>query len=159
VAYIVPQKGCALTTSGLNNLLKQKLPNYMLPSSFVMLESLPMTASGKVDRRALPPPTKMRPALSPAFIPPRTPVESGIAKIWTETVCVDEIGIHDNFFELGGDSLLAMQLILTVSKAFRVNLSFRDFFEAPTVAGIAETIEKGLQEVDGSTLPPLGRAP
>ncbi|MFN2514061.1 MAG: hypothetical protein ABR568_21940, partial [Pyrinomonadaceae bacterium] len=86
----------------LRSLLKEKLPDYMMPSAFVMLDTMPLTPNGKVDRKALPAPDHVRPGLEGAFAAPRTPTEELLAGIWAEVLGVERIGIHDNFFELGG---------------------------------------------------------
>src|SRR5437016_2795981 len=141
-AYVVFQAGQALTVGQLRGFLKGKLPNYMLPASILTLDTLPLTTSGKVDRQALPVPGRARPALDIPVTAPRNLVESAVARIWSGALKVDEVGIHDNFFDLGGDSLLASSLIANVRKTFQVSFSLRDFFEVPTVAGVAERIEK-----------------
>ena len=141
-AYVVFQTGEVLTVGQLRGFLKGKLPNYMVPASILILETLPLTTSGKVDRRALPAPGRTRPELDIPVTTPRNPVESAVARIWSSALNVDEVGIYDNFFDLGGDSLLAGSLIANVQKTFQVSFSLRDFFETPTVAGVVERIEK-----------------
>jgi amino acid adenylation domain-containing protein len=141
-AYVVFQAGQALTVGQLRGFLKGKLPNYMLPASILILETLPLTTSGKVDRRALPVLGRARPDLDIPVTTPRNPVESAVARIWSGALKLDEVGMHDNFFDLGGDSLLASSLIANVRKTFQVSFSLRDFFETPTVAGVVERIEK-----------------
>ncbi|MFB3092706.1 MAG: condensation domain-containing protein, partial [Dehalococcoidia bacterium] len=129
------------TLSDLRGFLKEKLPEYMLPSVFVMLDALPLTLQGKVDRLALPAPDWARPELEESFVAPRTPVEEVLAGIWADVLRLERVGIHDNFFELGGHSLLAMQVISRVRSAFQVESPLRSLFESPTVAGLAERIE------------------
>jgi acyl carrier protein len=107
----------------------------------VFLDSLPLTPSGKVDRKALPAPDNSRPELDNRFVAPRTPGEQSIAKIWAEVLKLEKVGIHDNFFELGGHSLLATQVISRLRDAFRVDLPLRSLFESPTVAALAERVE------------------
>jgi acyl carrier protein len=125
----------------LRGFLRQKLPEYMVPSKFVLLDKLPLTANGKVDQKALPVPESYTIGREEAFETTRTPVEEALASIWTETLGVKKVGIHDNFFELGGNSLLAVHLVAGVRKAFQVELSLPLLFERPTVAGLAESIE------------------
>jgi acyl carrier protein len=140
VAYVVPHQGEALTVDGLRGFLKQKLPEYMVPSAFMFLEALPLTPSGKVDRRALPVPDQSRPDLESGFVAPRTPVEEALAGIWAEVLELKRVGVHDNFFDLGGHSLLATQVMSRVRRAFNIELPLRALFEKPTLAGLAGQI-------------------
>jgi len=144
VAYVVMGAGVALTTSEMRSFLAAKLPNHMLPAAFVRLEKLPLTASGKVDRAALPVPESMRPALKETYAPPRNPLEERLVRIWTELLKLDRVGIDDDFFELGGDSLLATQFISRVFQRLKVELPVRRLFENPTVAEFAVLIEETL---------------
>jgi amino acid adenylation domain-containing protein len=140
VAYVVRSHGPATTAHELRAFLKEKLPEYMVPSAFVILDTLPLTPNGKVDRKALPVPDQSRPELDQIFVVPRTPVEEMIAEIWAEALKVERVGIHDNFFDLGGHSLLATQVISRMRQTFHVDLSLRLLFERPTVAGLAVQI-------------------
>ena len=142
VAYVITRNEASVTISALRDFLKEKLPEYMVPSAFVFLDSLPLTPNGKLDRAALPQPDQTRPELRVAFIAPRTPVEALLAKIWAEVLNLERVGIHDNFFELGGHSLLATQVVSRVRQAFQMELPLRSLFEIPTVAGLAECIEE-----------------
>jgi hypothetical protein len=121
--------------------LKAKLPDYMIPTAFVFLDSLPLAPNGKIDRRALPDPEPGRPGLDSDFVPPRTPAEELLANIWANVLKVGPVGVHDNFFALGGHSLLATRIISRVRDVFFVDLPLRTLFEAPTVAGLAERID------------------
>jgi acyl carrier protein len=112
----------------------------MIPSAFIMLDKLPQTSNGKVDRQALPSPETGRPELGTPFAPPRNWMEEELAKIWAEVLGLDEVGIHDLFLELGGDSLRASKLISRVLKVFRMELSMQTLLEAPTVADMAEAL-------------------
>ncbi|MFE1744007.1 amino acid adenylation domain-containing protein [Coleofasciculus sp. H7-2] len=138
VAYVVPKEQ-ASSIHDLRGFLKQKLPSYMVPSAFMFLEALPLTANGKIDRRALPAPENI-PSSAVAYIAPRNPVEEKLAQLWTEVLDLKQVGIHDNFFELGGNSLVATQLISKVRRTFQVEIPLRNLFELPTIAGIAESI-------------------
>jgi acyl-coenzyme A synthetase/AMP-(fatty) acid ligase len=141
VAYVVPHRDLCPSTGELRNYLKEKLPDPMVPSAFVLLDALPRTPHGKLDRRALPAPDQNRPELQSAFVAPRTPTEKLLAETWAGVLKLERIGIHDNFFELGGHSLLATQVISRLRDAFRVDLPLRSLFESPTVACLAERIE------------------
>ncbi|MBD2441551.1 bifunctional 2-polyprenyl-6-hydroxyphenol methylase/3-demethylubiquinol 3-O-methyltransferase UbiG, partial [Nostoc sp. FACHB-110] len=120
---------------------QQKLPDYMVPQAFVLLETLPLTPNGKVDRRALPKPDTAKRNLSTGLVLPRNPIEAQLARIWSEILGVERIGVNDNFFELGGHSLLATQVLSEINSAFGLKLSIQTMFESPTVAGIAAYIK------------------
>ena len=141
VGYVVPEQGVSPGVSELRAFLGKKLPNYMIPSAFVVLESLPLTLSGKVDRKALLAIEPGRSELEGVYVPARTSTEELLVSIWEKVLGVKGVGIRDNFFELGGHSLLATQVISRVDAAFRVTIPLRDFFEAPTVAGLAQLIQ------------------
>jgi acyl carrier protein len=112
----------------------------MLPATFVILDTLPLTPAGKVDRRALPEPDRTRPDLANPFVAPRLPVEKHLAEIWTEVIGLDQVGIHDNFLDLGGHSLQATQIISRVIRTLQVELPVQALFDAPTVAEMAVVI-------------------
>ncbi len=120
--------------------LKTHLPEYMVPSAFIRLPALPLTPSGKVDRRSLPLPDDTRPEMQATFVAPSTPVEEVLAGIWAEVFNIEQVGIHDNFFELGGHSLLATQVMSHIRDVFEVEVPLRSLFQAPTVAGLAEAL-------------------
>ena len=140
VAYIVVTGKGLPNISQLRSTLLDKLPEYMLPSAFIMLDALPVLPNGKLDRRGLPAPGTARPELENAFTSPRTPVEQALVEIWSDGLSLDQVGIHDNFLELGGDSLFAGQVISRVIKTFRVELPLRFLLEAPTVGDMAVVI-------------------
>ena len=121
--------------------LEQTLPAYMVPSAFVVLEMLPMTTNGKVDRRALPAPDRHNQANREANVEPRSPLEVTLARLWSELLGVNRVGIHDNFFALGGHSLLATQLTSRVRDEFGVELPLQRLFEAPTIAQLAPILD------------------
>ena len=146
-AYLAPRDEAQLSISDLRKFLGEKLPNHMVPSVFVILDALPRSPNGKLDRRALPVPDVQRPALAETFIGPQTPVEEIVNRIWCEVLELEHIGIHDNFFELGGHSLLATQVISRFRVAFDVDLPLRVFFEQPTIAGLALLIMHRMSEV------------
>jgi amino acid adenylation domain-containing protein len=157
VAYIVPDKQPAPTVNTLRNFLREKLPDYMIPSAFVLLDSLPLTQNRKVDRRALPAPDRGRPELENPFVAPRSAIEEKLAGIWGRVLGLERVGVHDNFFALGGHSLLATQVISRVLEAYGVDLSLRTFFESPTVAGLAEIVRQS-RGMDGAPAK-ISRAP
>jgi surfactin family lipopeptide synthetase C len=140
-AYVVPQQDGIATINDLRSFLRSKLPEYMIPSAFLFLDGLPLTANGKVDRRALPAPDQSWQELEKSFVPPRTPVEQALAAIWAEVLKLDRVGIHDNFFELKGHSLLATRVISRLRTAFGLEIPLRSLFEMPTVASLAAHVE------------------
>jgi amino acid adenylation domain-containing protein len=160
VAWIVP-KGHALSTHDLREHLLHSLPEYMVPAAFVSLERLPLTAHGKVDRRALPEPGETRPDVGQDLVAPRTRTEARVAEIWREVLRLEQVSIHDNFFELGGHSLLVAQLASRVRTTFGLELPLRLIFEAPTLAGLAARLDALLPEKGGEegadTLPRAAR--
>jgi thioesterase domain-containing protein/acyl carrier protein len=151
VAYVVSNDGVPPRLSELRGFLQEKLPDAMVPSTFVLLEALPLTPNGKVDHRALPAPGLARADLDQEYVAPRTSIERQLASIWARMLGVESVGIHDNFFELGGHSLLAAQLIARVRHDLHMELPMRDLFEAPTIAGLAVVLEK---RRSGPSLPP-----
>ncbi|MET0623231.1 MAG: amino acid adenylation domain-containing protein [Pyrinomonadaceae bacterium] len=159
VAYAVASGRPAPSTSELHAFMRERLPDYMLPSAFVMLDALPLTANGKVDRKALPAPDNLRPELGGEFVAPRTPAEGLLAGIWAEVLGVEQVGVEDNFFELGGHSLLATRVVSRMRQDFKVEIQLRSIFETPTVAGLAACVEGALREQTGTAPPPFERAP
>ena len=135
--------------------LKKSLPDYMMPTAFVILDKMPLTPSGKVDRRGLKAPEKHRPELSTVLVIPRTDNEKLIAKIWQELLQIDLVGIHDNFFELGGHSLVATQLTSRLRENFQVEIPLRVIFESPTIAELDQALSQLLLLKKGLNIPPL----
>jgi amino acid adenylation domain-containing protein len=144
VAYLVPAQGHVLSVSELRAFAETRLPGYMVPAAFILLDALPRTPNGKVNRRALPVPERIQPELEKTFTPPRTQTEDLLARIWTEVLTLDRIGIYDNFFALGGHSLLATQVISRIRAAFQIEIPLRSIFETPTISDLAEAIERTL---------------
>ena len=142
VGYVVTARERAPSIVELRAFLKERLPGYMVPGVFVVLDALPLTANGKLDRQALPLPSGTRSVLASKYVPPRTPVEQELANLWTSLLKVDRVGLEDNFFELGGHSLLASQVIARARVAFGVELPLRTLFEEPTVAGLSLAIDQ-----------------
>jgi len=144
VAYVVPTTPSNSAARTLRRLLAGTLPNYMIPAAFVILDVLPITPTGKVDRQALPEPGSVRRGLDTPVVNPRTPIEQTLARIWGDLLGFDRVSIYDNFFDLGGHSLSAFQVISRVTNTFRVDVPIRTFFENPTVAGLALIIVESL---------------
>jgi amino acid adenylation domain-containing protein len=147
VAYVVTEDDEALDTGEFRQFLQQTLPAYMIPSVFVKLITFPLTANGKIDRRALPKPkvSDMRAAVT--YTAPRTPLEQQLADIWAQILKLEQVGMHDNFFELGGHSLLAMQVIARIHDVIQVEVPLRQLFETPTIEAIALSITQ--RQLDG----------
>ncbi len=146
VAYVVPQKEQTLKVSVVRCFLKEKLPEYMVPSAIVILEALPLTPNGKLNRRALPTPD-LYSQLSDKYVAPRSPIEEILSIIWAQVLKVEQVGIDDNFFELGGHSLLATQLVSRVRTSLKVELPLHSLFAAPTVAQLSQKVQQ-LQQQD-----------
>jgi len=142
----------------LRELLSERLPQYMVPNTFVLLDALPRTPNGKIDRRSLPAPDQARPATEESFAPARNPLEESLAKIWGEVLRLERVGIHDNFFELGGHSLLATRVVARVREALRVELPLRALFERPTVAGLASALDVAQPGQDGMPVDEIKKA-
>ncbi|MEH2438428.1 MAG: amino acid adenylation domain-containing protein [Nostoc sp.] len=146
VAYIVSDLQQTLTVSELNHLLKEKLPDYMMPKSFVMLEALPLLPNGKINRRGLPLPDQIRPELAATYQPPQTEIEQSIASIWQEVLHIEEVGINDNFFELGGHSLLLVQVHNKLQKIFQQEFPLFEMFHYPTISYLAQYLSQQSSE-------------
>ncbi|MEX0805585.1 MAG: amino acid adenylation domain-containing protein [Candidatus Binatia bacterium] len=142
VAYVVPRQEAAPTISELRSFLKQKLPEYMIPSLFVFLDSLPLSPNGKVDRKALPAPDQNRPESDESYVAPRTPAEQILAAIWAKLLGVNQVGIRDNFFDLGGHSLLAVRLFAEIEKAFKKRPPLASLFQEATIEHLASLISE-----------------
>nr|AIW82285.1 PuwH [Cylindrospermum alatosporum CCALA 988] len=152
VAYIVSESQSDTLMGELRCYLEEQLPDYMVPSAFVLLDVLPLTSNGKLDRRALPTPD-MGNSHGVSFVPPQTPTEDAIANIITSVLEIEKIGIHDDFFELGGHSLLATQVISRLRQTFSVELPVQVIFTTPTIAELAElVIAKQLEQADNEAL-------
>ncbi len=157
VAYVAAGREPRPTASELRGFLKDKLPEHLVPTLFVLLDAFPLTANGKVDRRALPPPDGRRLELDEAFVACRTPTEELLAEIWAQVLGVERVGVHDNFFQLGGHSLLATQVVSRIREAFQMEMPLRRLFESPTIAGLAESIDAGRGA--GRQAPPIVPVP
>jgi amino acid adenylation domain-containing protein len=137
VAYVVPDKQSIPSLGEMRSFLKERLPDYMIPSAFVMLDALPLLPNGKLDRRALPSAEGSRPALDAHFIAPSNEIERTIAGVWQEVLRLEKVGLNDNFFDLGGHSLLMIQANSRLREALNRNISMVEMFQYPTVSALA----------------------
>jgi amino acid adenylation domain-containing protein len=156
VAYVVPRDPDAVTARELRRYLEDRLPEYMVPSAFVTLDALPLTATGKLDRKSLPLPGFEREETDEAFVAPKSPVEEVLAGIWRRALRLDQVGVNDNFFELGGDSILAVQVAVRAKQA-GLKLAPMDIFESQTLAELAEKVgsQSLLQAEQGQVTGPV----
>ncbi|HEY0172169.1 MAG TPA: amino acid adenylation domain-containing protein, partial [Pyrinomonadaceae bacterium] len=150
VAYVVADAEQPPSAAELRGHLKERVPEYMVPSAFVFLDELPLTASGKVNRRALPEPDAARPEQGKAHVAPRTPAEELLAGIWADVLGLSRVGVHDNFFELGGDSILTIQVVARANQA-GLRLIPRQLFQSQTIAKLAAVAgtESGVEAEQG----------
>lgn len=154
IAFLVLDKNESPTINELRSFIKEKLPEYMIPSAFVVLDTMPLTPNGKIDRLSLPIPDQVLHGLENAFVAPRTQVEELLAMIWAQVLGLEQVGVHDNFFELGGDSILAIQILVKTNQA-GLRLTPQQLFQFPTVAelaavaGTAPTVEAQQEVVSG----------
>jgi hypothetical protein len=138
VAYVVGDG--TVQPSELRGYLRTRLPEYMVPAYFVLLDQLPLTPNGKIDRLALPAPGELRPQTEAAYLAPRNEVEKIVAQVWQETLQLDQVGVHDNFFDLGGHSLLMLRIQGKVRTLFNRDLSIVEMFRYPTISSLAEIL-------------------
>ncbi len=155
VAYVVPEEGAELVPRELRGSVKEKLPEYMVPSAIVIMESLPLTPNGKVNRRALPAPDRSGWDDGREYVAPRTPVEDVLVGMWSDVLHAERIGVLDNFFDLGGHSLFATRIISKIRTIFGVELPQRIFFESPTVEKLACSVESARHDGHHRRTPPL----
>jgi amino acid adenylation domain-containing protein len=153
VAYVAGE----VAAEELRRSLRERLPDSMVPASFVTLAALPLTPNGKVDRKALPAPEQQR--TGEGWLAPGTPVEEILAGIWAELLGLERVGAADHFFDLGGHSLLATRVISRLRNAFEIEMPLRDLFEAPTLAGLAARVEAARRTGTSRPAPPLVPAP
>ena len=152
VAYIVPHQEQTLENTELRAFLKERLPDYMVPSALVTLDALPLTPNGKIDRRALSILSVSHDHSEEQFVAPRTPEEELLAGIFAEVLSAPQVGVHDNFFELGGHSLLATQVMSRIRDTFEVELPLRELFESPTIGDLSEHLSTTRRS---AALPPV----
>ena len=154
-----PLQGVApqLLVPELRRFARAALPEYMVPSAFVLLDVLPLTPSGKLDHAALPPPDRSRPERKTVDVAARTRTERVLSVIWGQLLGLDRVGVHDNFFELGGHSLLAIRVLSRVREAFAVEVPVHVIFEAPTIAGLAQLVEDARARGERDETPGIAR--
>jgi amino acid adenylation domain-containing protein len=155
VAYVVGEFETSSFAAELRQYLRQKLPEHMVPTAFVSLETLPLAPSGKIDRRALPAPGPAMVQCAQLFVAPRSAVEEVIAGIWSELLHLDQVSIHDNFFDVGGHSLLATQIVSRLRAIFQIDVPVRRLFEYPVLADLAQAIESSLRVAEGFVAQPI----
>jgi amino acid adenylation domain-containing protein len=141
IAYVTVRQGNTLQIAELKKFLEDKLPAYMLPSRFVLVETIPLTANGKIDRQRLPSPETAADCHT-THVAPRNADEEKLLAIWAEVLKQTQISVHDNFFQLGGHSLLAVRVVSRVNKTFGIEIALREVFEHPTIATLAEVVGK-----------------
>ena len=159
VAYLLVRDQPAPTVGNLRRALLDRLPEYMIPSVFLVLPSFPLAPNGKVNRGALPLPDTSRPDLENTFIAPSSPTEEAIAQIWSEILSVNPVGIHDNFFELGGHSMAAAQIVSRIARELNVELTINVLFEEPTVAAMARRLDSDeVRDLVALSIQPIPRS-
>jgi acyl carrier protein len=141
VAYVVARERPAPSLAELRSFLRQKLPEYMVPSAFMPMDAIPRTPHGKADLRALPPPDPAPAESKGVFAAPGNSIEEETAKIWAQVLGIERVGIHDNFFDLGGHSLIATRIVSRLRDAFDIELPLRSLFESPTISALAAAIQ------------------
>ncbi len=157
-AFLVPGAGeMDPVPADLRTWLQSRLPEYMIPSVFVAIKSMPMTSNGKIDRKALPEPSHARQAEGPGFVPPRGPIEEALAETWADLLGASRIGAHDSFFDIGGHSLMVMTMLARVRGLFEIEVPLKDFVEGPTLANLARLVERALVAGNGLSSPPIER--
>ncbi|MGL5874898.1 MAG: non-ribosomal peptide synthetase [Xenococcaceae cyanobacterium] len=153
VAYLVGD--CTPTVNELRQFLKQKLPDQMIPSSFVFLEALPLTPNGKLDRHALPAPEQIEQPVDDSYIAPKNEIELKLTKVWEKVLGIKQIGVKDDFFELGGDSLLAVRLFAEIEKTFQQTLPMVSLLQASTLEQLANVLDRSAESTMWRSLVPL----
>jgi hypothetical protein len=157
MACVEPLQGRAPTAESLRGFLGERLPQYMIPAKFVLLDALPLTPNGKIDRQALPEPEAQGAATEHEYQAPSTPLEMAVARIWAQVLRVDRVGRRDNFLALGGHSLLAAQVVGLVGNAVNLQLPMRLLLEAPTLADVCQTLESSGGAAEPTPIPRVRR--
>ncbi len=141
-AYLVLKAEIKVPAGEFKSFLEKKLPDYMVPSAFVLLEKLPLSPNGKVDRKALPSPGTERPELGATYIAPSSPIERTLAEVWAKALGLEKVGMHDNFFDLGGHSLLMAQVQASVCEKLKTKVSIVEMFQYPTISSLARHLSQ-----------------
>ena len=155
VAYVESQTGSAPNVSDLRAHLKQTLPDYMVPSAFVLMERLPLTANGKIDRKVLPPPAETRLTSDAQAVAPRDALEQMLSRLWSKVLRVRNVGVQDNFFDLGGHSILAVRVMMEIERRVGKRLPLATLFQAPTIGELAAVLRKNDWKPGWSSLVPI----
>src|SRR5205085_5701545 len=158
VAYVSTREHAEIGKAQLRGYLRARLPDYMVPADYLMLDAMPLTANGKIDRRALPEPRPEAEAERRAFALPQSTTEEVLLGIWQGLLATERISVHDNFFALGGHSLLATQMISKVREALLAEVPVRKLFESPTLSGFARQVELAQVRGGAASAPALRRA-
>jgi aryl carrier-like protein len=143
IAYVSLRE--ELSVDELRGYMKARLPEYMVPAAFVMLDQLPLTTNGKINRKALPDPGQVRPHLDQPYVAPRTPVEEILAAVWASVLKVEQVGVHDNYFALGGDSIRSVQ-VLALARERGLEITLQELFRHQSISALASGIK--LKEID-----------
>jgi len=159
IGYAVPHHGAEVSAADLQRYLRERLPDYMVPAAIVLLDGLPLSPNGKVNRRALPAPDPGVERSTGEYVAPRTQTEEVLCGIWSEVLGVSQVGAEDNFFDLGGHSLLATQVVSRVRRILQVEIGVRAVFMAPTVAGLAQIVEEAERQREAGAPPRAELAP
>lgn len=152
VAYVVPDKDAAVEVNALRQHLSERLPEYMVPSSFVILEALPLTSNGKVDRRALSQLSRFNQQSDSEYVAPRNETEQAIVAIWQEALQIEKVGIDDNFFDLGGHSLLMVSVHNKLKERFKKDLPIADLFKHPTVRRLTACLNEEAKQTSAQSI-------
>ncbi|MCP4001960.1 MAG: non-ribosomal peptide synthetase, partial [Gammaproteobacteria bacterium] len=156
IAYVECTEPAEFEQENARSILNKHLPDYMVPTAFVALQTFPLTANGKLDRKALPAPEMQE--NETAYIAPRNEIEQQLAAMWSELLGIDQVGIEDDFFALGGHSLVAMQVVSQIMQAMGVQLPLEVLFDAPTIASLAESVNKSTNDkADTSVIKRISR--
>jgi amino acid adenylation domain-containing protein len=155
VAYFTRKQGMNADIVDFRTHLKKNLPEYMIPSGYIAVDEFPLTANGKIDRKALPRPLIEPETKTDAFAPARDPIEQTLTQLWSKLLRVSQVGVNDNFFDLGGHSLLAVRIVVEIEKQYGVRLPLATFLQAPTVAGLADVLREQHRPPSWSSLVPI----
>jgi amino acid adenylation domain-containing protein len=157
IAYLEPPPGLHPDVSDLRAHLNRELPDYMIPSSFMVMDKLPLTANGKIDRKSLPTSGGQRIEINRVFAPPRDPLEQMLSQLWAKVLKVKRVGIHDNFFELGGHSILAVRIVAEIERLYQKRLPLATLLQASTISALAEVLREEHKAPSWSSLVPIQR--